>query len=539
MVTLPTAVAPVGQPFTFRVNASDNYDVQSVTLHYRRGGQPNFSAVDLAPEAGRDGTYSAQLAPALITTSGLEYFVEVSDGAFTTVAPATAPVIPGFLATSFSASLAAPTANEYVLFGFPFRPTGSPAQVIEDDLGAYNPASWRLGRYQPTGTSTGSYREYPNVGAYPNPDGSFQPGNGYWLIQKEPKVVDAGATATSTAAGVTLRLTSGWSMIATPYMFPVRWSDVGLDPGIENQLWGLVAGSAPDYAYQLRTRMEPWQAYWVHNASASPQFINIPGIDATAFAARPAPAPDHVWALRLRPAGSEGHGALAAVNAQGSSGLDAFDAHCPPAMPGAPSLSFLLEADGEEQELAIDTRGDFTATGGALWTLGVSGRAGGEHLVLAVEGLESLPPELAAQLIGPSGLRVDLRATPAPRLPLDAAGRTRVTLAVGTAAFVEQAADDQAAAATGTHLAANYPNPFNPKTTLPFSLAAPAAVRLAIYDVTGRLQRTLVDGLLPAGEHWVNWDGRDEAGSELASGVYFSRFEAGAVSEVRKLLLLR
>jgi flagellar hook assembly protein FlgD len=102
---------------------------------------------------------------------------------------------------------------------------------------------------------------------------------------------------------------------------------------------------------------------------------------------------------------------------------------------------------------------------------------------------------------------------------------------------VEEAATEIAAA--GTHVAANYPNPFNPKTTLPFSLAAPGHVRLAIFDVAGRLQRTLVDAQLPAGEHWVNWDGRDEAGSELASGVYFSRFEAGATSEVRKLLLLR
>jgi len=536
-VVLPSTVAPVGQSFDFIVDASDNYDVQTVTLHYRRGGQPDFAQANLAPERERDGSYSVQLAPSLITDRGLEYYVEASDGAFTTLAPATAPDVPAFLTTSFGdRGMDTPPAEEYILFGFPFQPSGSAAQVIQDDLGAYDPANWRLGRWDPTISSgAGGYREYPGVP-------SFAPGRGYWLIQKGQVAVSAGGNSTNSATGVTMALDPGWTQIAAPFLFPVNWSDCVLSPGIEPTLWGLVAGSAPDYSYASRSQLEPWEGYWVRNNSGSVQALFIPGIDADALreapAARRAAPPAHDWALRLLPAGGSGHGALAAVNAQAAPGLDALDAHCPPAMPGAPALAFLLEVNGEEHQLATDARGDLAAAGGAIWTLGLRGREGAEDFALAVEGLETLSPELAAILFGPGGQRVDLRATPAPRLPLDAAGRTRVTLAVGTAAFVEQAASEQAAAA-GTHLAANYPNPFNPKTTLPFSLAAPAQVRLAIYDVAGRLQRTLVDAHLPAGEHWVNWDGRDEAGSELASGVYFSRFEAGATSEVRKLLLLR
>jgi hypothetical protein len=530
-VILPTAVAPVGQSFDFRVDASDNYDVQSVTLYYRRGGQPDFGQANLAPQRERDGSYSVQLGPAMMTDLGLEYYLEVSDGAFTTVAPATAPDLPAFLTTSFGdRGMATPPAEEYILFGFPFQPTGSAAQIIQDDLGAYDPANWRLGRWDPTlGSGAGGYREYPGVP-------SFAPGRGYWLIQKGQVAVSAGGNSTNSATGITMALDRGWTQIAAPYLFPVNWADCVLSPGIDDELWGLVAGSSPDYVYELRSQLEPWEGYWVHNSSGSVQALSIPGIDATALAARTAPDD---WALRLLHAGGRGHGALAAVNAQSSPGLDALDAHCPPAMPGAPALAFLLEVNGEEHQLATDARGEIATAGGALWTLGVSGRAGAADFALAVEGLETLSPDLAAILLGPSGLRIDLRATPAPRLPLDAAGRTQVTLAVGTAAFIEQAADGQAAAVAGTHLAANYPNPFNPKTTLPFSLAAPAQVRLAIYDVAGRLQRTLVDAHLAAGEHWVNWDGRDEAGGELASGVYFSRFEAGATSEVRKLLLLR
>lgn len=536
-VSVPSGVAPAGQLYTFTVQANDNYDVQSATLNYRRGGDPDFSAVALSPAAGRDGSYSVQLSAATMTERGLEYYVEVSDGAFVTTAPGSAPDAPGFLPTSFTTTLAAPAANEYILFGLPLQPSGGLSQILQDDLGGYDPANWRVGRWDPTSES---YREYPNGLAYPNTGGAFYPGNGYWLIQKDPKTIDASGQATATLPGTRLQLASGWSMIAAPYVFPVRWSDVSRDPGIENELWGLVPGSAPDYSYALRTRLEPWQGYWVYNASASNQWLTIPGLDANALrevpAARPAPLAD-LWALRLLPAGSDGHGALAAVNRESSAGLDARDAHCPPAIPGAPALYFVIEKDGVEHALATDSRGDCAVTGGARWTLVVSGRAGAETLPLAVQGLADLPAEYGALISGPGGLRLDLRANPAPRLPLDAAGRTRVELLVGTADFIASAAE--AVGVLRTELAANYPNPFNPKTTLPFSLAAPGRVHLAIYDVAGRLQRTLVDGSLPAGEHWVNWDGRDEAGSELASGVYFSRFEAGSVSEMRKLVLLR
>jgi hypothetical protein len=88
--------------------------------------------------------------------------------------------------------------------------------------------------------------------------------------------------------------------------------------------------------------------------------------------------------------------------------------------------------------------------------------------------------------------------------------------------------------------AAPQPNPFNPKTTLRFALPRAAAVELAIFDVNGRRVVRLVAGAsLPAGQHAVDWEGRDEAGRALPSGVYFARFAAAGFTEERKLVLLR
>ncbi|MCB9513111.1 MAG: T9SS type A sorting domain-containing protein [Candidatus Latescibacteria bacterium] len=84
-----------------------------------------------------------------------------------------------------------------------------------------------------------------------------------------------------------------------------------------------------------------------------------------------------------------------------------------------------------------------------------------------------------------------------------------------------------------------YPNPFNPSTTLRFALAAPAHARLYVYDLAGRRVRSLVDAELPAAEHEAVWDGHDDRGTALPSGVYFARLTAGDFARSQKVLLLK
>ncbi len=86
----------------------------------------------------------------------------------------------------------------------------------------------------------------------------------------------------------------------------------------------------------------------------------------------------------------------------------------------------------------------------------------------------------------------------------------------------------------------NAPNPFNPKTTIEFSVPAGAErVSLEVYNVNGQLVRTLVDGPLEAGPHSAVWDGRDEAGTSLGSGIYFARLSADEETAFRKMTLLK
>jgi hypothetical protein len=99
----------------------------------------------------------------------------------------------------------------------------------------------------------------------------------------------------------------------------------------------------------------------------------------------------------------------------------------------------------------------------------------------------------------------------------------------------------------------NYPNPFNPATTIPFAVGGylPAKVRLDIYDLLGQRIRTVVDDVLGAGPHLAHWDGRDDRGGEVASGIYLYSLRVipalsrggeatGTTAELtRRLLLIR
>ncbi|GAB4372740.1 MAG: hypothetical protein Kow0042_16230 [Calditrichia bacterium] len=92
---------------------------------------------------------------------------------------------------------------------------------------------------------------------------------------------------------------------------------------------------------------------------------------------------------------------------------------------------------------------------------------------------------------------------------------------------------------TAFSLEQNYPNPFNPVTTIRYQLSTASLVELTIYNLNGQKVRTLVNERKPAGNYQIQWDGRDDSGRQVASGVYLYRIRAGAFSQTKKMILMK
>jgi hypothetical protein len=169
----------------------------------------------------------------------------------------------------------------------------------------------------------------------------------------------------------------------------------------------------------------------------------------------------------------------------------------------------------------VDPERFFVVTGPRL----LETRDGGLHWRSLGEGLASVPwfNDVAVDPLAPHRLYA---ATPWGLYRLDT---SRETTAVEEAGAVPQR----------FALYPNYPNPFNPSTTIRFSLAQAGEAELAIYDLLGQRVAVLLRGTQEAGVHTVQWDGRDDQGRDLASGVFLCRLRAGEQVEMRKLLLLR
>jgi hypothetical protein len=90
-----------------------------------------------------------------------------------------------------------------------------------------------------------------------------------------------------------------------------------------------------------------------------------------------------------------------------------------------------------------------------------------------------------------------------------------------------------------SRLHANYPNPFNPQTTIKFDLKQSGPVDLAVFDVAGRLVKRLVHEDVPAGIHEAIWEGKDTGGREAAAGVYFFRLKTSDTVDTKRMTLIK
>jgi hypothetical protein len=115
-------------------------------------------------------------------------------------------------------------------------------------------------------------------------------------------------------------------------------------------------------------------------------------------------------------------------------------------------------------------------------------------------------------------------------------GTIRSPLLLGTKGIAFEVAEN---IPTRYSLSQNYPNPFNPVTTIAYSLPEQSHVMLEIFNILGQRVRTLLGAFQSAGYHRITWDGKDDQGKDVSSGIYFYRLEAGDFTDSKKMVILK
>ncbi|MBI2501797.1 MAG: T9SS type A sorting domain-containing protein [Candidatus Latescibacteria bacterium] len=156
-------------------------------------------------------------------------------------------------------------------------------------------------------------------------------------------------------------------------------------------------------------------------------------------------------------------------------------------------------------------------------------------------GILALGQALMGRVVGVAGHQslARLRFAPQPGVSLEKATLRLEEVQVVDGGGARSLAGVQTSLPGAYRLLPNFPNPFNPETALRVELPRAGQVAVEVYDAAGQRVRSLVEGWLPAGVQTFTWDGRDERGREVGSGVYLARLRAGGAEDLRKMLLLR
>jgi hypothetical protein len=110
---------------------------------------------------------------------------------------------------------------------------------------------------------------------------------------------------------------------------------------------------------------------------------------------------------------------------------------------------------------------------------------------------------------------------------------------IGALGEYTDVSDETGKPVSGFMLSQNFPNPFNPTTVIPYSLPKAAHVQLSVYNLRGEKIAILVNEQKPSGHYRADWDGKDQSGNQVSSGMYLYRIEAGQFTKTRKMLFVR
>jgi len=388
--------------------------------------------------------------------------------------------------------------------------------------------------------------EYVSVEGYLTVDRLYE-GYGYWLATLgELELQIEGEASTGMAPRY---LDFGWNMIGHPFITE-RWLSsirIELNGDVQDYWSALSSGwiSSGIYgfgegSYHQEDFLSPWKGYWIFALEFGLNFY-IEYDDSDGGANTRDTRSEEEWYLNLLAHQGENADLITqiGVHPEATDGFDpALDAPEPPQPPSPNAVSSYFVHSTWNEYLGSrynrDIRAPLLMDNQNSWEMTVKANPG-ETLLTWEYDVGDFPDHLRFMLtdvqrdttiniLDSEGYQFESSSTEA----LFIITAIRSTAGLGEVIMPEDYI-----------LSQNYPNPFNPQTTIKFGLPEASNVRLTIFNVKGQEVALLVDRNQPAGWHEIKWNGRNDSGETLETGIYFTRLKAGSKSKVIKMLYLK
>jgi len=490
----------IGQKISIVAKITDEDPVNNVILNYRVGGIIHFTALVFS---AKGDSFAATIPADSVTSRGLEYFITATDAdGIMTREP---------LSGVFSVQVNVPAGvkkageqpfgseqNAYRLISMPLDLDKKTAkEILEDNLGTYDKKKWRFFALRPD-------QNYTEI----SDSLMMTSGKAYLLIVKEPgKIIDTGAgISIRTDKQFAIPLNPEWNFIGNPFNFSILLKNFSLKSG---QLLALRyhEGTWRDPILRKRTAMQPFEGYAVFNGLESSDTLLInPDLSSSTSSLSQAFAStveeNISWSIRILAQCQEAQDEdnRAAIVSGASSSWDDLDQPEPPVIGEYVSVCF---PHPEWNKLAKIYCTDFRpeSAEGHVWPFEVKTNIR-DKVNLTFEGIDGVPSELEIWLMD-DALKITQNLRESNHYAVAGSEQPKqLKLVVGKGDFVgEKLAEAQAIPAT-YELSQNFPNPFNPATTIRYGLPKGERVTLKIYNLLGEEVALIMnDELRAAGYH--------------------------------------
>jgi hypothetical protein len=527
------ATADSGTAIVVSAMVTDNILVQEVWLLYREGGRVDYDSTAMAFNESQL-VYQAAIPNSVAGIRGVEFKVIAEDVARNRQTLGWRSVQVRLHDRDLRKIHFGGSAQEaYRLISLPLA-SDDPAvdSILLPDLGAPDTTEWRLWAINPSrATSLFPYIEYPAVG-------NLAAGKAKFLITREDKILTSGAGLTvKTTEPFAVPLQEGWNMIASPFNFAIPRQNIKPQQ-LQTSLYAYHGSwqAAPD-------SLRPWEGYMI-KVSASTTLVIHPseGIaNPQSAIMKSAIAPD--WQIRLTAACERALDLdnLIGVAKDAAMEWDNYERFEPPPIGEFVMLTFPHRDWQRHAEVyTTDFRPPFGE--GQIWDFTVATNISGKPVTLRFNDLAAVPADLEVRLVDTSlKLTHDLRREPKYIYrSTNNGGKKFFHLLIGKPSFIAEQTAAIAAIPANYELTQNFPNPFNPSTSITFGLPQKSRVTLKIYNLLGKEVVTLLDNVeKDAGYYATIWEGKDHNGKAMPSGIYLYRLQAGATRLIKKMTLLK